>query len=125
MVTRTVAARRRWYLRRMSTTPPASPRARRATTWFIVGLLCALGPLWLFSIAAFVGLGPASATWVFAAPVLLSTVVAIWAVVRLRRLDAARAAITVGVVLVLAGVLGYFLWVNLAILGMTMGDGPL
>lgn len=106
----------------MSSTTGLSSRTR--TTWFVVGLICALAPLWLFAIAAFVGVGPATASLAFAAPVILSTVVAIGAALKLRH-GARRASITLWIVLLVAGAIGYFLWINLALLGLSTGDGPL
>jgi len=109
----------------MTETPAPARPAAATTTWLIVGIVCALAPVWLFAIAAFVGLGPASATLVFALPVLASTVVAVLAWVRLRKVGARGAALTVGILALVFGLVGYFLWVNLAITGIQFGDGPL
>ncbi|WP_353807186.1 hypothetical protein [Agromyces sp. SYSU T00194] len=109
----------------MTETPAPARPAAATTTWLIAGIVCALAPVWLFAIAAFVGLGPASATLVFALPVVVSSVVAILAFLRLRKVGARGAALTVGILTIVFGVVGYFLWINLAWTGMQFGDGPL
>ncbi|GEM_PF-5299245 len=109
----------------MTETPAPARPAAATKTWLVIGIVCALAPMWLFAIAAFVGLGPASATLVFALPVIASTVVAVSAWARLRKVGARGAALTVGILAIVFGLVGYFLWANLAWVGMQFGNGPL
>lgn len=88
------------------------------------GVAAATAPAWLFAIAAG-AFGPRTATLAFALPVLASTALAIWASLALRRRGSRGAALTVGIVALVIGVLMYVAWAYLAGLGIRFGDGPL
>ncbi|MCD2444361.1 hypothetical protein LQ757_18935 [Agromyces sp. SYSU K20354] len=90
-----------------------------------LGIVLGLAPAWLFVIAAFTGLGPATASLTFALPVLAATAGTVWAWVQLRRAGAIGPERVVAIVAIVPGILGYGAWVYLANLGIRFGDGPL
>ncbi len=109
----------------MTDTDVPAQHSTSTAVWVTVGIIAGLGPAWLFAIAAFSGLGPASASASFALPVLAATAIAMWIAVRLARAGARTAALTVGIVALVAGVLADIAWVYLAALGVQFGNGPL
>lgn len=107
------------------TAPSASAPAKAPGGLVAAGYVLALAPLWLFAVAAFSGLGPRTATLVFAVPVLLSTVGTILVARRVAAAGSAPQGRVIGLVGLVLGGLGYLLWVYLASVGITFGDGPL
>lgn len=109
----------------MTQSDAPAQRSGAFTVWIVLGVIAGLGPLWLFAVAAFSRLGPASASMAFGVPVLVTTAVAVWIALRLGTVGARTAALTVGWVALVAGVLGYIPWIYIAALGIQFGNGPL
>lgn len=100
--------------------PVGSPPA-----WGIAGIFLGLGPLLLFGVAAAANLGgPLISVAVFGIPVLATTVFAVLVIRRLLRARQIGWGYTVAAVTIFAGVVGYLLWLFLALLAIQFGNGP-
>lgn len=97
-----------------------------AAAWGIVGLVFALAPIGLFAVAAVTNVGgPATSVLVFAAPVLAATVGVVFVIRLLLRGERKSWAFSVVAVAIFAGMIGYVLWLYLALLALQFGNGPL
>jgi len=104
----------------------AAQPVRSAPAWGIAGLLLGLGPLLLFAVAALANLGgPLISVAVFGIPILATTVFAILVIRRLLRARQIGWGYSVAAVTIFAGVVGYLLWLFLALLAIQFGNGPL
>ena len=109
----------------MAQDPRAPQPVGSAPAWGIAGIILGLGPLLLFAVAAAASLGgPLISVAVFGLPVLATTVFAVLVIRRLLRARQIGWGYTVAAVTIFAGVVGYLLWLFLALLAIQFGNGP-
>jgi len=103
----------------------AARPVRSAPVWGAAGVILGLGPLVLFAIAALAQLGgPLISVAVFGLPVVASTVLAVLVIRRLLRAGHIGWGYSVAAVTIFAGVIGYVLWIFLALLAVQFGNAP-